>query len=75
MACRTLLTDLFHLATREVAPLTDRLLERVAAQPLAQADEMPLGHGCAVIWLTFRGWSDHKVRGNPITCEPTSLLV
>lgn len=39
---RSTLTDLFHLAAREVAPLANRLLERIAAQPVAQADETPL---------------------------------
>ena len=39
---RSTLTDLFHLAAREVAPLANRLLARVAAQPVAQADETPL---------------------------------
>jgi transposase len=39
---RSTLTDLFHVAAREVAPLADRLLERIAAQPVAQADETPL---------------------------------
>jgi transposase len=39
---RSTLTDLFHLAAREIAPLADRLLERIAAQPVAQADETPL---------------------------------
>ncbi|HZH15428.1 MAG TPA: IS66 family transposase [Archangium sp.] len=39
---RSTLTDLFHLAAREVAPLADRLLERIAAQQVVQADETPL---------------------------------
>ena len=39
---RSTLTDLFHLAAREVAPLADRLLEEIAAQQVVQADETPL---------------------------------
>jgi transposase len=39
---RSTLTDLFHLAAREVSPLADRLLQRIAAQQVVQADETPL---------------------------------
>jgi hypothetical protein len=49
---RSTLTDLFHLATRELAPLADRLLERIAAQPVAQADETPLAFSLAGIGTT-----------------------
>ncbi|WNG47873.1 transposase [Archangium minus] len=36
------LTDLLLLAGREVAPLADWLLEKIAAQRVVQADETPL---------------------------------
>ena len=39
---RSTLTDLFHQAARELAPLSSRLLELVAASDIVQADETSL---------------------------------
>ena len=56
---RSTLTDLFHAAAEKVAPLSARLLARVAACDIVQADETPLvmqhPHRKGYVWTFLCG--------------------